>query len=104
MIYEDHQNLESAYDKVILKEAEEISNMNVGQDSREAYPEKFDNDDEVESALDMYTNALTEFRSILKIEEDKDIILTGYRSGQIYLSEISNLIPMWDENILRYSL
>jgi hypothetical protein len=79
MIYEDHQNLESAYDKVILKEAEEISNMNVGQDSREAYPEKFDNDDEVESALDMYTNALTEFRSILKIEEDKDIIFDTFR-------------------------
>ena len=67
MIYEDHQNLESAYDKVLLKEAEEISNMDVGQDSREAYPEKFDEpDDEQGSDQDSFKSASKEVYQLLQ--------------------------------------
>jgi hypothetical protein len=74
MLYEDHQNLESAYDKVLLKEGQEILNMNVGQDPREAYPEKFD--EEESEPEDVFKKSLNEIYQILDSKVDHEVLYT----------------------------
>lgn len=86
MKYQDHQKLENAYDQVLLKEGVEIPNMDVGQDPREGYPEKFDEEDQNVSAIDIFNQGLREFSRELETDSDNQ---TKYNTFVGILKKVS---------------
>jgi len=69
MIYEDRQKLENAYDQVLLKEGTEVPNMDIEQDPREGYPEKFNetnDDDNQNTDQDSFKSAVEEIYQLLQ--------------------------------------